>query len=81
MHGRWGVHGRGHVWPGGMRGRGVCVCQGGVLGKGGMHGGGACVAGGCACWGGCVADTVNEQAVRILLECIFVHAVFDLSES
>ena len=49
--------------------------------------GGACVAGGCACLGrACMAgghacharprhilrDTVNERAVRILLECILV---------
>ena len=39
---------------------------GGMCGRGGVHGRGACVAGGLA-W-----HTVNEQAVRILLECILV---------
>ena len=64
---------------GGVCGRGTCVA-------GGMHGGGhawqggmwqgACMAGGCVWQGACMADTtrygdtVNERAVRILLECI-----------
>ena len=86
MHGRGacmmgGVHdwGRGACVAGGMHGRGVCMA-----GEGGMHGGGVCMAGGCA-WpgdvlgrGACVPqqilrDTVNERAVRILLECILVQ--------
>ena len=65
------MHGRGHAWPGGVHGRG------------GLHGGGgACVTGG-AWQGACVTctpprqilqlrHTVNERAVRILLECILV---------
>ena len=77
-----GVHGRGcalwgHAWHGGvcgrggMNGKGVCVAGDGVYGDGGgMHG-----------WGGMHAthatwlilrDTVNEWAVRTLLECILV---------
>ena len=58
----WG----GHVWQG----------VGGMCGRGGMHGGrhawwgGACMAGGRA-WQ-ILRDTVNERAVRILLECILV---------
>ena len=61
-------------------------------GGGGMHGRGACMAGGCAWQEGMHAmhaspppadntrysDTVNEQAVRILLECILVSNVFDV---
>ena len=41
---------------------------------GGMHGEGACVAGGHALQ--ILRDTVNERAVRILLECILVNIVF-----
>ena len=71
-----GCHGgcvvaRGHVWlPGGVCGcQGACVVARGacvVAGGGGMHG----------CWGGMhwiQRDTVNERAVRILLECILVQ--------
>ena len=58
-----GVYGRGACVVGGMHGRGACVV-------GGMHGRGACMAGGHA-WQK-LRDTVNEQAVRILLECILV---------
>ena len=42
-------------------------------------GGGTCVAGGCVAGGGggrawqILRDTVNEHAVRILLECILVN--------
>ena len=76
MHGcSWGVcmvalgGGACVVAPGGM-----CGCS-----WGGMHG----------CWGGrgCAWDTmrygdmVNEQAVRILLECILVHYLFGNGES
>ena len=51
---------------------------GGVHGKGGMHGRwhvwqGACMAGGDV-WQ-ILRDTVNEQAVRIPLECILVDPV------
>ena len=60
--------------------------QGGVCGGGGMHSRGVCVARGAGVaggwWGVCMAggcpppqilrDTVNERAVRILLECILV---------
>ena len=58
-----GCH-RGHVWLlGGMHGcQGVCVVVGGHvwwLGGGGVH--------------GIRRDTVNERAVRILLECILVE--------
>ena len=62
---------------------GVCLSTGG---GGGMHGGGGgiCGCGGCAwleggingCGGGMHGirrDTVNERAVRILLECILVN--------
>ena len=49
---------------GGMRGMGACVARG------------ACVAGGHAWVRGhawqIIRDTVNERAVRILLECILV---------
>ena len=60
-----GMHGRGHAWWGGVHGRGhACVV------------GGACVAGGHAWQGGhmwqMLWDTVNERAVRLLLECILV---------
>ena len=64
----------GHAWlPGGMHGcRGVCMVAGGMHGcRGDVHG-----------WGVCMVargrmrrirrDTVNERAVRILLECILV---------
>ena len=59
-----------------MAGQGVH--GGGVCGRGDMRGGrGACVVGGCM---PCTpltnttryGDTVNERAVRILLECILV---------
>ena len=65
------------VLPGGMRGFfwGVCmVFYGGVcmVFSGDMHG---------FFWGGVHRirrDTVNERAVRILLECILVHFAFVL---
>ena len=79
----------GHVWlwggacvvAGGMRGsRGHAWLQGGIVVVGGacvvagdMHGSG----GHAWWWGGGMCgiqrDTVNERAVRILLECILVH--------
>ena len=55
-----GMHDRGHTWQGGMHGK-----RGGVCGGGCMVG--VCVAGGVRAW-----HTVNERAVRILLECILV---------
>ena len=73
----------GHMWllgGGGMRDcsrGGMCGCSGGCM----VFAGGACVvfAGGCAWffWGGMRRirrDTVNERAVRILLECILVYS-------
>ena len=52
----------GHVWQGrGVHGRGACVA-----------GVGACVAGGMHGMGDILRDTVNERAVRILLERILV---------
>ena len=55
----------GHVWlP-----EGVCGCQGACMVVGGMHG----------CRGGIRRArlyTVNERAVRILLECILVTSYF-----
>ena len=81
----------GHVWQGGMRGRGTCVA-GGVHGGRGMYGRGSMHGRGHSWQGACVAcmhvppppptdttkygDTVNEQAVRILLECILVFYSF-----
>ena len=84
---RGGMHGKGgHAWPrgacqGGMHGMGACMA-GGVCGEGHVwQGGHACW--GCAWQGVCMAggghawqilqDTVNEQAVHILLECILVY--------
>ena len=71
-----GVHGcsGGHVW---LLQRVCMVAPGGLawLLPGGVHG---CSGGVCGCSGGCAwdmttyGDTVNEQAVRILLECILV---------
>ena len=63
-----GVHGRG-----GMHG-------GGCLWQGGMHGIGACVAGGGPSWQ-IPRDTVNERAVRILLDCILVFLLSLLQQS
>ena len=62
-----GMHGRGHAWQGGMCGRGQARW--------------GCVAGGCMAGGACVPrqilwDTVNEQVVRILLECILFRKWF-----
>ena len=69
-----GMHGWGAcVVVGGMHGcRGVCMVVGGMHGCRGMHGGGGHVwwqVGGVR---GIQRDTVNERAVRILLECILV---------
>ena len=85
MHGCKVVHG---CWGACVVAGGVCMVVGGCVqmqggmhgcGGGGMHGfGGACVVaggGGHAWWGGMCGirrDTVNERAVRILLECILV---------
>ena len=57
-------------------GGGACVAGEGGIMAGGVHGGrGECVAGGMH---GIRRDTVNERAVRILLECILVLNVFSL---
>ena len=77
-----GMHGRGnawqgeHAWQGGMHGRGSCMA-GGHAWQGGMCSRGACMVGACETGGACIPqqilwDTVNERAVRILLECILV---------
>ena len=77
---------RGHVWQGGMHGGGVCGSGGsmhgrGMHGKGGVHGRMACMVGGHA-WHTAppprqmLQDTVNERALRILLECILVIQCF-----
>ena len=73
-------HGRreGVCMAGGMCGNGACMV-GGVHGMGGVHGRGhvwhkgSCMA--CTLWQ-ILQDTVNEQAVRILLECILVFNFF-----
>ena len=75
----------GHVWPGG----GACVAGGGAyMPRGGScMVRGACVAGECMHAQGCMPcmpppaqyyeiRSVNEQAVRILLECILVSSMF-----
>ena len=63
------------VSPGGMRG-----CSGGVGGAGvfAPRGGHAWLlsGGGCAWDTTRYGDTINERAVRILLECILVHTEF-----
>ena len=84
-----GMHGGGHAWQGhawwgvcmagSVHGRGACMARGHVW-QGGVHGGGHAWQGG-AChpcppqilrlW-----HTVNERAVRILLECILVYNEF-----
>ena len=72
MHGRWGVHGKGHAWwGGGMNGRGVCMARGHMWQ-------GACMAHTSPPWQ-ILRDTVNERAVRILLECILVVQLFRCS--
>ena len=83
MHVGWGgMHGGGHVW------QGACVA-GGMRG-GGCAWWGTCMVGGHAWWGACVVggmhgrgcvwqillDTVNERAVRILLEFTLVLVLF-----
>ena len=76
MCGRGGMHGRRHTWQvGGMHGGGMCG-RGGMHGRrhtwqvGGMHNKGHVWQGGVHGRG---SDTVNEQPVRILLECILVY--------
>ena len=65
------------VAEGDMHGIGVCMARG-MHGKGGVHGRGH------VWWGGMhgrghalqiLRDTVNERAVRILLECILVSNI------
>ena len=63
-----GVHGRGACMVGGMHGRGACMVGGHVWQ-------GACKVGGMHCRGS-AWHTVNERAVRILLECILVRIKF-----
>ena len=70
----------------GMRGRGAC--GGGMHGRGGMYGRGAAyMAGGHACHTSPPADTtrygdtVNEWAVRIILECILLQNMFPLTQN
>ena len=67
-----GMHNRGACVAGGMHGRGACVVEG-MCGRGHVWEK-ACVAGGHAWHTGpprqILRDTVNERAVRILLECI-----------
>ena len=71
------LQGGGHAWL-----QGACVVTGGCAWlQGGMHG---CGGGVCMVRGG--RDTVNERAVRILLECILVtckssNASFSTSKS
>ena len=78
MHGCRG----GHVWlPGGayvVAMGGMCGCQGVCMVVGGGCGGhawlqGACVVAGGGGVHGIRRDTINERAVRILLECILVR--------
>ena len=57
----------GHAWPGGMRGRRVCMAGGGVHGRG-AYLVGVCMAGGHV-W---QEKRQLQRAVRILLECILV---------
>ena len=72
---------RGACMVGGMHGRGMFMV-GGMCGRG-------CAWQGHAWWGACVRctpqqilrDTVNERAVRILLECILVKDIFTQYES
>ena len=75
--------GGGHAWQGG-RAWGACmVGGGGMCGRGACMAGWACVVGGGRAWQ-ILRDTVNERAVRILLECILVficgHLPSSLSE-
>ena len=78
-----GVCGGGHVWQGGMHG-GMC---GGHAWQEACMAGGMCGRGACVVVGGMhgrphmphwqiLRDTVNERAVRILLECILVSNLF-----
>ena len=79
---------RGHAWQGGGCGghawQGACMtggCVGGMHGRVVCMGGGACLVGGMHGREGCMPqqtlrDTVNERAVRILLECILVAIEF-----
>ena len=78
-----GMCGGGYMWQWGMVGRhvwqGVCMA-GDMCGREGMHGGRGMHGRGCA-WHALppppqiLRDTVNERAVRILLECILVYKV------
>ena len=57
--------GGGHVWQGGMHGRGCAWHREGMRGIGGRA------------WQ-ILRDTVNERAVRIVLECILVNSFLSL---
>ena len=67
----------GHAWL--LQGRVHGCSQGGrawlLPGGGGMHG---CLGGGRAWDTTRYGDTINERAVRILLECILVHYFLSL---
>ena len=65
------MHGRGHVWQGGVHGRWACVAGWGAAWQG------ACVACMPPAPGHHEIRSVNAQAVRILLECILVHHSFN----
>ena len=85
MRGRGHAWQEGREWSGacmvgGMRGGGACMV-GGACVTGGVHGKGTCIVGGiCATYAPLppppqalrLRYTVNERAVRILLECILV---------
>ena len=56
MHGREGVHGRGHAWQGSMHDRGW-VCMAGGHAWWGVHGRGVCMVGGPLTCSQCVGGT------------------------
>ena len=75
------MHGRGCVWQGDVHGRWGGMCGrwrdmrdrwGHMHGRGCMVGGRGYVVGACMVGGGHAWHTVNERAVRILVECILV---------
>ena len=72
-----GAGGGGMHGAGGVCGARVCVwCWGACVVPGGVRGVGACVVlGGAGGVRGIRRDTVNERAVRILLECILVRSL------
>ena len=73
--------GKGRAWQGVQIAGGACVA-GGHAWQGGRAWQGVCVVGGHACHAlpqQTLRDTVNERAVRILLECILVVVVILLT--